>query len=71
MNRLNQTEPATFSILPCWAFFRDSVFIYYYFIHQRNTEGRRLGTVSSIMTAGEFKPVNGAPNLSLSPTMFL
>jgi hypothetical protein len=28
MNRLNQTEPATFSILPCWAFFRDSVFIY-------------------------------------------
>jgi hypothetical protein len=29
MNRLNQTEPATFSILPCWAFFRDSVFIYY------------------------------------------
>jgi hypothetical protein len=27
MNRLNQTEPATFSILPCWAFFRDSVFI--------------------------------------------
>jgi hypothetical protein len=29
MNRLNQTEPATFSILPCWAFFRDSVFIYF------------------------------------------
>jgi hypothetical protein len=28
MKRLNQTEPATFSILPCWAFFRDSVFIY-------------------------------------------
>jgi hypothetical protein len=28
MNMLNQTEPATFSILPCWAFFRDSVFIY-------------------------------------------
>jgi hypothetical protein len=27
--RLNQTEPATFSILPCWAFFRDSVFIYF------------------------------------------
>jgi hypothetical protein len=34
MNRLNQTEPATFSILPCWAFFRDSVFIY--FIHHLN-----------------------------------
>jgi hypothetical protein len=29
MNRLNQTEPATFSILPCWAFFRDSVYIYF------------------------------------------
>jgi hypothetical protein len=29
MNRLNQTEPATFSILPCWSFFRDSVFIYF------------------------------------------
>jgi hypothetical protein len=28
MNRLNQTEPATFSILPSWAFFRDSVFLY-------------------------------------------
>jgi hypothetical protein len=29
MNRLNQTEPATFLILSCWAFFRDSVFPYY------------------------------------------
>jgi hypothetical protein len=29
MNRLNQTEPATFSILPRCAFFRDSVFIYF------------------------------------------
>jgi hypothetical protein len=28
MNRLNQTEPATFSILPWWTFFRNSVFIY-------------------------------------------
>jgi hypothetical protein len=26
INRLNQTEPATFSILPCWTFFRESVF---------------------------------------------
>jgi hypothetical protein len=26
MNRLNKTEPATFSILPCLAFFRDSYF---------------------------------------------
>jgi hypothetical protein len=29
MNKLNQTEPATFSILPCWAFFRDSYFLYF------------------------------------------
>jgi hypothetical protein len=29
MNRLNQTEPATFLILLCWAFFRDSVFLYF------------------------------------------
>jgi hypothetical protein len=28
MNMLNQTEPATFSILSCWAFFRDSFFLY-------------------------------------------
>jgi hypothetical protein len=26
MNRLNQTETATFSIVPRWAFFRDSYF---------------------------------------------
>jgi hypothetical protein len=29
MNRLNQTVRATFSILFCWAFFRDSVFHYF------------------------------------------
>jgi hypothetical protein len=29
MNRLNQTEPATFSIMPCWAFFGDSYFLYF------------------------------------------
>jgi hypothetical protein len=29
MNRLNQTEPATFSIFLCWTFFRDSVFLYF------------------------------------------
>jgi hypothetical protein len=33
MNRLNQTEPATFSILPCWDFFRDSVFIYFIVVY--------------------------------------
>jgi hypothetical protein len=27
MNRLNQTEPATFSTMPCLAFFRDSYFL--------------------------------------------
>jgi hypothetical protein len=31
--------------------------------HLRNTEGRRLGTVSSISTTGEFKSVNGALTL--------
>jgi hypothetical protein len=29
MNRLNQTEPATFSILLCWTFFKVSVFLYF------------------------------------------
>jgi hypothetical protein len=28
MNRLNQPELEHFTILPCWAFFRDSVFLY-------------------------------------------
>jgi hypothetical protein len=27
MNRLNKTEPATFSILSCWSIFRDSYFL--------------------------------------------
>jgi hypothetical protein len=31
MNRLNQTEPATFSIMPFWAFLRDSYFLYFGF----------------------------------------
>jgi hypothetical protein len=29
MNRFNQTEPATFSVLPSWAFFRNSYFLYF------------------------------------------
>jgi hypothetical protein len=29
MNRLNQPKPATFSILPCYVFFRDSLFLYF------------------------------------------
>jgi hypothetical protein len=36
MNRLNQTEPATFSILPCWAFFGDSYFLYFVGTMHRN-----------------------------------
>jgi hypothetical protein len=38
MNRLNQAEPATFSILSFWAFFRDSYFLYFnvkYAVQQR------------------------------------
>jgi hypothetical protein len=33
MNRLNQTKPATFSILSRWAFFMDSVFIYFKYVN--------------------------------------
>jgi hypothetical protein len=40
INRLNQTESATFSILLYWAFFRDSVFLY--FILQSKIYLRRL-----------------------------
>jgi hypothetical protein len=36
MNRLNQTEPATFSILYCWTFFRDSVFLYFICLKRPN-----------------------------------
>ena len=28
MNRLNQTEPATFSVLLCWAFFKGTISFY-------------------------------------------
>ncbi|XP_060581238.1 monocarboxylate transporter 12-like [Ruditapes philippinarum] len=35
-------------------------------MHLRNKEGRRLGPVRSISTAGEFKPVNSAPKITLS-----
>jgi hypothetical protein len=41
MNRLNQTEPATFSILPCLAFFMDSYFLYFNDI----LEIKKAGTV--------------------------
>jgi hypothetical protein len=41
--------------------------------HLKNTERRRLGCNHNIgiTTAREIKPVNGAPNLPLSPHMFL
>jgi hypothetical protein len=45
MNRLNQTEPATFSIMPCWAFLRDSVFLY-------STNGR----IKSGFNKSNFQP---------------
>jgi hypothetical protein len=34
MSRLNQTEPATFSIMLCWTFFWDSVFSLFYSIEE-------------------------------------
>jgi hypothetical protein len=40
-------------------------------IHLRITKWRHIGTVRSISIAGEFNPANGAPNLTLSPNMFL
>jgi hypothetical protein len=36
MNRLNQTEPVTFSILPGWAFFRDSYSSLFYVLTTHN-----------------------------------
>jgi hypothetical protein len=29
INRLSKTKPATFSFLPFWAFFRESVFLFF------------------------------------------
>jgi hypothetical protein len=37
LNRLNQTDPAILSFLPCLAFFRDSI-IYLFFPYQRLNE---------------------------------
>jgi hypothetical protein len=47
--RLNQTEPTTFSILPCLAFFRDAVFIYFGFTNEGGTPAR-----TSIMAFTSF-----------------
>jgi hypothetical protein len=52
MNRLNQTEPATFSILPCWAFFRDSVFISFLWGHLKdNVYNRKSDTLEQLKSA--------------------
>jgi hypothetical protein len=40
MNRLNQTEPATFSILPRWAFFRDSYFTLFLKYDKQDRQGK-------------------------------
>jgi hypothetical protein len=48
MNRLNQTESATFSILPCWAFLRDSYFLYFY-------ESARSILLDNIITNEDYK----------------
>jgi hypothetical protein len=42
MNRLNQTEPATFSILTCSAFFRDSYFLYFMSEYYNVFRGERV-----------------------------
>jgi hypothetical protein len=44
MNRLNQTEPATFSILSFWAFFRDSYFLYF---GKRTKKKKKLGRMEA------------------------
>jgi hypothetical protein len=48
MSRLNQTEPATFSILPRWAFFRDSVFIYFNFFTNQTVDDMFFSDMTSI-----------------------
>jgi hypothetical protein len=42
MNRLNQTEPATFSILSFWAFCRDSLF-HYLGVRQQTSNAAEYG----------------------------
>jgi hypothetical protein len=55
MNRLNQTESATFLILPCWPFFRDSYFLYFNYItflktrtHEYSNRENVLSVVPSV-----------------------
>jgi hypothetical protein len=37
MNRHNQTQPSTFSILPVWTFFRDSYIFYFWLSNRANS----------------------------------
>jgi hypothetical protein len=55
MNRLNQTEPATFSILPRWAFLRDSYFTLFDETLPKNATDKydKFGDHPSINSLGE------------------
>jgi hypothetical protein len=59
MNRLNQTESATFSILPCWAFFRDSYFLLFLSQYNFRIEHRsgRKGTNIVSLSRMSCEPV--------------
>jgi hypothetical protein len=56
VNRLNQTKPATLSILQCWAFFRDSYFSLFHAIwfnvHPYLKELQSIYFLSSLLTSG-------------------
>jgi hypothetical protein len=62
-NRLNQTESATFSILPCWAFFRVSVFIYFrftrfiYYQHKKQTTWADKQAMWKLIPQGLFQMI--------------
>jgi hypothetical protein len=57
MKRLNQTEPATFSIMTCWAFFRDSYFLYFTF---SGPSGSLMLSLLSVENGVPLKPVLGS-----------
>jgi hypothetical protein len=56
MNRLNQTEPATFSILSFWAFFRDFCLLYFFeniILCKVNEDGRKRRNTHMYVTSIE------------------
>jgi hypothetical protein len=55
MNRLNQTEPATFSILLRWTFFRDSVFLYFKVNYGNIRGGWRHGLLTILFGFGIYR----------------